>query len=180
MSAELPFRHFGGTWKEHVIALDPGERCGWATGLMGLDSLEVTGYGTLRLQDMALALAKAQDVRYCGAARVTNARQYGRIVWESWRPRRQNGSMDWIENDRLLSAQLVGQIRLIAWMSGAETKEYSPTMKTGFQASMPPQLVELQELASEQHPQDALMHLWGWFFENWFTAEGDPIDCVVN
>lgn len=180
MSVDLPYRNaLAEGFVEHVIALDPGERCGWATGLMGLDSLRVTGYGTMVLGDMALALAEAQDIN----VRHDDIRPdpaYSRLVWESWRPRRINGTLDWIENDRLLSAQLVGQIRLVGWMSKAELKEYSPTMKRRFQKTMPPQLVELQKLASEQHPQDALMHLWGWFFENWFSAEGDPQDCVID
>jgi hypothetical protein len=166
------------TQTENVIALDPGERTGWATAIMGPDSFEFTGYGVFPRRDMALWLAVYQGIRY--DARRWSPPTYDRMVWEAWIPRRQNGSMDWIEGDRLLSPRHVGHFELIAWMSGTPTWEYGADRKKLFQASMPPQLEALQAEASEQHPKDALMHLWGWFFSNWFTATKTPEACIVT
>lgn len=160
---------------EHVIALDPGERTGWATANMSKDHFEFIDYGAENRKVLAQALAHKQFTIEGDEPH----RTYDVLVWETWKPHRQNGSMDWIEGDNLLSARHIGHFELIAWLSGAKTKEYPPSQKDHFQASMPPQLVELQRGASEQHPKDAIMHLWGYFFENWFTARKAPEDCVV-
>ena len=157
---------------EEVIALDPGERTGYATAGMSRDLLVFRDYGTMQRREMALNLYNWQ-VRPPG-------RRFDVIAWEAWVPRRNEaGEMDWIEGDKLLSPRHVGHFELIAWLSGARTKEYGAEKKKHFQKSMAPQLVLLQRGASEQHPKDALMHLWGYFFENWFTANKAPEDCVV-
>jgi hypothetical protein len=171
--------------RERVIALDPGGRSGWAAAVMGRDYLKVTGTGVLRQDKMARWLASAQRIGRQGAQAAdgqwidTSGPSYDVIVAESWRPRRINGSMDWIEGDPLLSAQHVGQIRLIADLSGARYVEFSPSQKPIWVASMPDKLASLDDLSNEQHDQDARMHLWGYFFTEWFTGETDPEDCVV-
>lgn len=157
---------------EHVIALDPGGRSGWASARMDLDRFELTGTGVLRQDMMARLLADWQGVTAWPAS--TRRRTYDVIVAESWRPRRINGSMDWTEGDPLLSAQHLGQIRLIAQLSGAKYVEYSPAQKPVWVASMPAKLKELDVDSNELHDQDARMHLWGYFFENWFSGEGAP------
>jgi hypothetical protein len=43
---------------------------------------------------------------------------------------------------------------------------------------MPRKLRDLDSDSNEQHDQDARMHLWGYFFENWFSGEGDPGEYV--
>jgi len=158
---------------ERVIALDPGERTGWATASMDKDLLVLHDWGVEKRRQLAIDLAHHQAVG------VDRHPTFDVITWEAWIPRQQNGSMDWIEGDKLLSARHVGHFELIAWLSGARTKEYGANRKKGFQASMPPQLVEIQRGSSEQHDKDALMHLWGYFFENWFTATKTPEECVV-
>lgn len=163
---------------EHVIALDPGGRTGWASARMGLDHFEFTGSGVLRQDMMARWLVDQQNILDQNGA-PGFGKSFQVIVAESWRPRRKNGSMDWIEGDPLLSAQHLGQIRLIADLSGARYVEYSPKQKPVWIASMPAVLKALDDLSSEQHDQDARMHLWGYFFENWFSGEGEPEDYVV-
>lgn len=171
---------------KHVIALDPGERTGWASARMGPDQIEITGYGTLPRREMALHLAASQAVASLSvpeefAAVAARTRLYDRMVWESWSPRpdKTTGSMEWIKGDKLLSARHVGHFELIAWLSGCETREYGPDRKTGFQLTMPPQIVAIQREQSEQHPKDALMHLWGDFYVNYFSATKTPEECVV-
>jgi hypothetical protein len=169
---------------ERVIALDPGGRSGWASAVMGRDSLKLTGSGVLRQDQMARWLASAQRIGRQGVQPAdgqwldTSGPRFDVVVAESWRPRRKNGSMDWIEGDPLLSAQHVGQIRLIADLSGAKYVEFAPAQKPVWVASMPAKLAALDDLSSEQHDQDARMHLWGYFFTEWFTGERDPESCV--
>lgn len=164
---------------EHVVALDPGGRSGWASALMTYDRLELTGTGVLRQDLMARWLAEKQAVSYTalnGPAKdyVVIHREFDVIVCESWRPRRKDGKMDWIEGDPLLSAQHVGQIRLVADLSGARYVEQPPSNKKMYTASMPKALLDLDTLSNEQHDQDARMHLWGYFKDVWFTASREP------
>ena len=166
---------------EHVIALDPGGRSGWASARMSEDRFELTGTGVLQQALMADWLAEHQGVIYqfSGELRRPGSRAYDVVVAESWKPRRINGSMDWIEGDALLSAQHLGQIRWIARRSGARYVEYGPNQKHIFTASMPASLRALDEHSNEQHDQDARMHLWGYFMENWFTTKVDPEATVI-
>jgi hypothetical protein len=175
---------------EHVIALDPGGRSGWASARMSLDRLELTGTGVLRQDAMARWLAGVQGVYYIERPRIHSPflhesepgqaplklrrRTFDVIVGESWRPRRKDGKMDWIEGDPLLSAQHVGQIRFIADLSGARYVEQPPSNKEMYTASMPLALLDMDSDSNEQHDKDARMHIWGYFKDNWFSATGEP------
>lgn len=159
--------------KEHVLAMDPGGRSGWATGWMGRDLLVVGPSGVFRQDTMFTKIAAWQSIgRMDPSARNPDAGppEFDMIVNESWRPRRINGSMEWIEGDPLLSAQHVGQIRGLAILSGARYIEQSPTLKNTYRASYPEALKDLDRISNEQHDQDARLHLWGYFFTNWFTG----------
>lgn len=162
----------------HVIALDPGGRSGYATAYMNIDRLVITGGGVLRQDLMARWLAEKQAIVYNGRYKPfpRAERTFDVIVAESWRPRRKNGSMNWIEGDPLLSVQHVGQIRLIADLSGTPYVEQRPSQKRVFTASMPPKLLDLDRYSNEQHDKDARMHLWGYFFEEYFTGQKSPED----
>jgi hypothetical protein len=85
--------------------------------------------------------------------------------------------MNWIQGDQLLSAQLVGQIRLVGWLSGAKLVGYGPDRKRVAMASMPDALKARMADCHEQHDQDALMHLWLYAFENWVT---DPANVTID
>lgn len=163
---------------EHVLAVDPGGRTGWAAAHMGTNKLRFTGTGVLRQDTFARWLAEQQRIVSLVSGD-GQARLYDVIVAESWRPRRQNGSMDWIENDPLLSAQHVGQIRLIADLSGARYVEQQPSDKPTSLASMPPEILALDEDSNEQHDKDARMHLWLYFFRNWFDPAAGPVEILV-
>lgn len=164
---------------ERVIALDPGGRSGWASAVMSTDRLEFVGSGVLRQDLMARQLAKWQGViGPAGRRHPVIEAEYAVIVNESWRPRRINGTMDWIEGDPLLSAQHVGQIRLIADLSAARYVEQAPSQKNVYRANFPAKLESLNEFSSEMHDQDARLHLWGYFFDQWFTASKSPEECV--
>lgn len=162
---------------EHVLALDPGGRSGYASAYMSVDKLELWASGVLPQKDMAGWLYHSQMVE--------GERHYDVIVCESWRPRRRGGSMDWIEGSPLIYAQHVGQIRLIATLSHAKYKEqepsdkYNPQTKEVPPASYPAVMQDVDNYSTEQHDQDARYHLWVYFFRNWFTGQRPPDDCVA-
>ena len=143
---------------ESVIAIDPGERAGWASAVVSENRIEGIEHGVLPCKEMAVDLAGNQAVQAAPAC-PDDERAFDAIVYETWRPRPKNGSMNWIQGDQLLSAQLVG---------------YGPDKKTVALASMPGTLRARMDDCHEQHDQDALMHLWLYYFDTWFTGEEDP------
>ncbi len=154
---------------ERVIAIDPGERAGWASATLAENSITDIEHGVLPCKQMATILAHQQavDDHIVGP-------DFDVIVYETWRPRPKAGSLNWIQGNQLLSAQLVGQIRLVGWLSGAKLRGYGPDRKGPFQAfidSAPwgADIKQRQADCLEQHDQDALMHLAGYFAENWWT-----------
>lgn len=131
-----------------VLAIDPGERVGWATGLLGAsaDEFEIENRGVHPLQDFALKLGKS-------------IADYDVVVYESWRL--YPGMAKRMVGNDMQPAQLVGIIRYLGWISptvklvtqGAKIKETA--LKT-----MPDWLSEHMKQSTEQHDQDAIMHLW--------------------
>ena len=160
---------------ETVLALDPGERTGWAAGRMSYDRLELLESGVLRWDMMEEKIAKWQHVGYFGAYEelyTTDDKRFDVIVAESWKPRRDaRGKMDWIEGDELTPAKHIGGIRFIARTSRTRYLEQSPKEKPTSRASYPLSLAEVDEESNEQHDQDARLHLWLYFFTNWFTTK---------
>ena len=166
---------------EHVIAMDPGGRSGWASAWMDVNRFQPTGNGVLENTRMADWLAERQSIVY--ARRHPDGWPadpwYDVVVYESWRPRRQNGKMDWIENDPLVSAQHVGQIRWIARASGAQLVEQHPSDKPTAVKTMPEIYAALNQDSNEQHDQDARMHLWLYFYRQWLEPGFDPAAAVI-
>ncbi len=152
---------------ERVIAIDPGERAGWASATLAENSITDIEHGVLPQKQMAFQLYAWQ---------VPEPR-FDVVCFESWRPRPKAGSMNWIIGNQLLSAQHVGQIRFIAWLSGAKLVSYGPDRKGVAMASMPEALKQRMKGSHEQHDQDALMHLWLYAFENWVT---DPTKLTID
>lgn len=95
-------------------------------------------------------------------------------VYERWRARPKNGSMQWLQGNELIPSQVIGMIRMGAWEQGAKVGYYGPDQKDVALASMPDWFSAFMDECHEQHDQDALMHLWLYYFDNWFTGEEDP------
>jgi hypothetical protein len=110
--------------------------------------------------------------------RTAVTRDFDVIVMETWFPRRQNGSMDWIESDPLLTARHIGAIEAIAALSGTEVKWMNPSDKHVHVASQPEEWEALDLESREQHDKDARQHLWGYFFRNWFTGSMPTADTL--
>lgn len=163
---------------ERVIALDPGERTGWASALVSENRISELQHGVLPQKEMAFQLAEWQAVGPIGKDDYppeASERAFDVIVWETWRPRPKAGSMAWIQGDALLSAQHVGQIRFIGWLSGAKLVGHGPEKKTVALASMTGVLRARMEDCPEQHDADALLHLWLYAWTNWCTTTPDKV-----
>lgn len=143
---------------ETVLAIDPGERVGWAHGVLDDSSFEVTGQGVTPLRPFALKLEEVWP-------------NYDTVVYESWRLYPTAGKT-MIGND-MQPSQLVGMIRFIGWhhqpqvgMVVQPAKIKDTALKT-----MPEWLHERMKLSTEQHDQDALMHLWHYYWKTYIAKE---------
>lgn len=135
-----------------VIAIDPGERVGWATGVVHPDAprLEVEKHGVHALKDFAIALGE----------RISD---YDVVVYEVWRlyP---HMAKHMVGND-FQPSQLIGIIRYLTWIH-PEIKLVSQgaNIKKTALKTMPEDLKERMSQSSEQHDQDALQHLWHFYW----------------
>ena len=118
-----------------VIAIDPGERVGWATGVVHP-----------ALKDFAVTLGeRIQD--------------YDVVVYEVWRLYPQMAKK-LIGND-MQPSQLIGIIRYLSWISpSTKLVSQGANIKNTAMKTMPDEIKERMSKSTEQHDQDALMHLW--------------------
>lgn len=164
---------------EHVIACDPGGRSGWASARMGHDHFEFTGSGVLREDMMPDWFASIQGL-------VPFAEDpwaaFDVFVYESWYPRGDEvtGSMEWIRGAALMPVQQIGALRWIAKASGAKIVTQHPSDKPMAVKTMPDVLTKLNRDSNEQHDQDARMHLWLYFWRNWFEGTRPPSEVFVG
>ena len=167
---------------ERVIFLDPGPRPGWATARLAANSISALRFGVLQRSEAALHLAAKQAALPPGmpaslypAAR--NVRMFDVIGYETFRPVPKGGSLDWIKGDDLVESRFIGQLELIADLSGAKLIPQEPVQKTAALASMPATLRAIMDDAGEQHAKDAILHLWLYAFRNFVT---DPRAVVID
>lgn len=142
-----------------VLAIDPGERVGWATGLIHPDPpgepprLKVTNQGVHALKDFALKLYESYA-------------KYDVVIYETWRLYPGMGKA-LVGND-MQPAQLVGMIRLCGWLNPkVKLVSQGASIKKTALRTMPAEIKDRFERSSEQHDQDALMHLWFYFWEKY-------------
>jgi len=156
-----------------VLAIDPGERVGWAHGdvyvppkgglrgqMVGNDGspdLRVTGHGISFLKDFALKLHEV-------------ASTYDVIVYETWRLRADKARA-FIGND-FQSSQLIGMVRMCAWLNPRVTLiSQGPGVKSTADRSMPEwlraKIAALPAAHDDSHDGDALRHLWHYFWERY-------------
>jgi len=168
---------------ELVMACDPGGRSGWNEAAMDVDRFELGEGGVLPMRDMGMWLAHQQGVGLRQGQAFDP--RWEKLICESWRPFPRNGGMEWIQGSNLIYAQHVGEVRLVAKLSGVECvmqeprDKYNPATKAVPPPGYPEALTEVDMQSSEQHDQDARYHLWVYFFRNWFTGAVNPNDCVV-
>lgn len=138
-----------------VMAIDPGERTGWAIGEIDPEAPELTivEQGVDQLRDFAFLLReKIEEVDV--------------VVYETWRlyP---HMARKLIGND-MQPSQLVGIIRFVSWLNPevALVSQGATIKKTAFK-TMPDDMKRRLANSSEQHDQDAVMHLWFYFWSKY-------------
>lgn len=153
-----------------VLAMDPGERVGWATGWIELPgdstphdhevsepTLTIDTHGISFLKDMALKLH-------------TVAQEYDVIVYETWRLRADKARS--FIGSEFLSSQFIGMVRLCAWLSphttlvpqGPGTKKTADKYIAAHQPDIQRRLDALPKNHDDGHDGDALRHLAFFFF----------------
>lgn len=145
---------------KRLIAIDPGERVGWATGLLheyaeGGTKLEVTGHGITPLKPFAIKL----DGVFA---------DYDIVIYERW-ILFSGHAMKLVGSD-MQSSQLVGIIRALGWkhpqvkLVGQRPSEMDKDHKT-----LPPDLKAridaLPKAHDERHDESALLHLWRYYWK---------------
>lgn len=140
-----------------VLAIDPGEKCGWARADVYPDlTFENVRHGITPLKDFAHTLMKR------GA-------NYDRFVYEVFRlyP---SAAQKLIGSD-MQTAQVVGMIRQAAWWHGIDLSSQGAAIKKVARSTAPPWLQEiLQRLPKthdDAHDGDALLHLWYWAWDKY-------------
>ena len=167
------------TPSQRVLAIDPGDsRTGWARATLSENTITHLEHGVNNHMDFGLTLH--HGMRECDPAE-GGGRLYDVLVYETWLPRPKDGSMAWIQGNQLLAAQLIGQIRLAGWLYDAKLVGQPPSAKGPAVAQMlnhiPDEWSSIAYRSHEQHNQDAVMHLWSYFWTNWVS---DPERIVVK
>jgi hypothetical protein len=156
-----------------VLAIDPGERVGWAAGNCILDTsqdpdtrLDITAHGILFLKDAALQIHNAVVVED----------RIDVLIYESFILTRK-GAQVMVGSD-LQTAQLVGMCRLAAWLNPrVKLIEQRPAAMSSARKSLTgphPSAADVQERIrklpkshDDSHDGSALLHLWHYFFERY-------------
>jgi hypothetical protein len=138
-----------------ILAIDPGERVGWATGEVLDGELTVKTHGITALRDFAIKLAESFG-------------NYDVVVYETWRLT-QKGARVSIGSD-MQSSQLVGMIRLLAWLNPkVKLVSQPPAAKSTAERTLPEWLREkiakLPKAHDDAHDGDALLHIWKFYWE---------------
>lgn len=163
-----------------VLALDPGEKVGWARADITEDGAWWSDlrHGITPLRDMALAVYNAlieHDYDPVSACVVTYPSEYDLIVCEDFRLS-QVGAKTSI-GSTLPTVQFIGMVRLCCWVSGVELVMQSPKIKTTADKTMKGLRPKLYATATRPvahdagHDQDALRHLWHWYWLNYVGKE---------
>lgn len=143
-----------------VLALDPGEKVGWARADVAEDGTwSDLRHGITPLRDMSIAvhasLCNADDHFYS---------EYDLVVIEDWSlfPRLAKTFI----GSRFPAVQFIGAVKLCCWVSGTKLVIQQPHQKEPTLAAMKKLDPELfakvtRPIAHDDgHDQDALIHLW--------------------
>lgn len=131
-----------------ALAIDPGERVGWARGLLLPDSVQLEDHGIAGLKPFALKLGDA----------ITN---YDVLIYESYRLIKARSK----DGDELQTSQLIGIIRYLAWINpDLKLVQQSPSIKKTADKTAEGDFKELIEAEPGKHDDahdiDAIRHLW--------------------
>jgi hypothetical protein len=135
----------------HVLALDPGERVGWACAYIWADGeWGDMKHGITPLKDMALAVHR----------KITD---YDVVVYETWRLAADKARS--FAGSDFPSVQFIGAVKAAAWLNPhVRLVSQGPRLKTTAEKTAPPELRKLLKRMPKSHDDahdgDALLHLW--------------------
>jgi hypothetical protein len=137
-----------------AIAIDPGERTGWAVGTVPPDEpprLLIESQGVNTIKTFAKTLGEKIG-------------DYDVVIYETWRLR-PDMARKMVGND-FQPSQLIGIIRYLCWIHpDVKIVSQGPNVKATGEKVMPEYIRERFARSSEQHDKDALMHLSHWFWK---------------
>lgn len=169
-----------------VLALDPGEKVGWARADvyapapdLPLESAVEPSWSNLEhgitsLREMALAIWRKLE----HAGTPGEYKPYDLIVVESFRLSATKASSQY--GSDLPTVQFIGMVRLLGWIYGVDVVFQGPSIKRTADKTAPTWLQEI--IANEPknhddaHNVDALRHLWFW---TWNTYVAKPVNEVA-
>jgi len=137
---------------KRLIAIDPGERVGWATGVLADGIIELDTHGISELKPFAIKLGE----------RIAD---YDTVIYETYRLSAVGAKQI---GDDLQTSQLIGMIRYLAWTSGTKLVAQSPKIKTTADKVAKGDFKRLIEAEpgthDDAHDIDAIRHLayYGW------------------
>lgn len=139
--------------RKQIIAFDPGERTGYAVGSLDVDEFDPkTGAG------FAVEEQGVLTVREMGRQLRDLVRDCDVVVYETWRLY-QDKALALVGND-MQPSQVIGMIRFVAWEQGTKIRNNGADIKAIANKTMPDWLRKHMAKSTEQHDQDAIMHLW--------------------
>lgn len=157
-----------------VLAIDPGEKVGWADGVIDTDSgrLTVMSHGIEHLKPFAMALAGMN--RASGPAPI---HMYGAVIYERWRLSAVHAKT-LIGND-MQTSQLIGMIRLLSWLHSVKLVAQDPKDYHQGEVVAPPTvraiLDTLPKAHDESHDGPALCHLAHYWYKNFFDPTKEAL-----
>jgi len=145
-----------------IAAFDPGERTGWGLAERADNFDAKTGEGLTILEQ------GVWTVREVGHGLQALLQRAGVAVYETWRLY-ESHALVMIGND-MQPSQVVGMIRYEAWKQGLKIRNNGADIKAQARKTMPEWLVKHMAKSSEQHDQDAIMHLWYYVWREFYVG----------
>lgn len=135
-----------------IMAIDPGENTGWATGVIEDGKLEVLSHGYTPWQEFVIQFAERM---------LEDKPPYDMVVYESWRLRR-SSAMDLVGSD-LQSSQCIGGIKLAVWLANknghhVRIRNQEPAIKNVIDSMKGGK--DYLPKSDKEHPRDAVRHMW--------------------
>ena len=147
-----------------VLAIDPGEKVGWAVGRLGDNKLEVVDHGIEHLKPFALALS--DEIHTLDI-----------VIYERWRL--QAWAANQLIGSDMQTSQLIGMIRLLSWLHSVKLVAQDPKdYKHGWQVAPPSVaaiLATLPKAHDESHDGPALGHLAHYWFKHYFDPTREAL-----
>lgn len=153
-----------------ALAIDPGERVGWANGLIHPHHFQADQSG--REHDLGAGLQVegqgVHDLKTFALKMFESFANYDVVIYETWRL--YPGHAKAMVGNDMQPSQLVGMIRLASWLNPkVKLVSQGATIKKTATKTMPAYIKDRFALSTEQHDQDALMHLWFYCWENYVS-----------